>query len=326
MSDVLRAGIIGLGGISGAHISNYKAIDGVELVAGADVNENAVKEAAANNDFVGYTDWKKMLDEAQLDIVSICTPPFLHREMVCEALSRGINVMCEKPLAASNEDAEAIANAAAVSEANLMIAYCHRWHPTIVKTRQLIDAGILGKPLFFRCAFAGWIEFEGNHRASKAQAGGGALMDNGSHATDIYQFLLGKISNVSCRAGTLLQNIETDDVAIMIFEGENGCFGEVLVGYSLPGDHTEFKIVGEKGVLKIDDYFGGPVKFQPKGASEWLEHQITPGDRFRGEFEHLIDCIKNGTEPISNAQTALHVHKVITSAYEDAKNKGIVIA
>ncbi|MCE5219620.1 Gfo/Idh/MocA family oxidoreductase [bacterium] len=325
MSDTLRAGILGLGNISNAHVQGYKKTEGVELVAGADVNQEAVQAAEAKHGIKGYADWRQMLDEAELDVVSICTPPFLHREMAVEALSKGIHVLCEKPIAATLEDAEIMAAAAKEYPAKLMIAYCHRWHPVMLKVKQLIDAGILGKPLFFRCAFAGWAKFSTNHRAIKSQAGGGALMDNGSHATDIYQFLLGKIRNVSCRAGTLVQDIETDDVAIMIFEGENGCYGEVIVGYSLPGDHTEFKIIGEKGVIRVDNYWSGPVRFQPAGAQEWLEHEVPAGDRFQGEFAHFIAAVKGETELSSTAETALHVERVITAAYADAEKKGIAI-
>ncbi len=325
MSDTLKAAVIGLGNISAQHITNYRKLQGVELIAGADVNPQFVQAAKDKYAIEGYADWRQMLDEQEPDVVSVCTPPFLHREMSVEALERGISVMCEKPIAATTEDAEAMAAAAAKCDAKLMIAYCHRWHPPIKKVKQLIDAGALGKPLLYRCAFAGWVEFTTNHRASKSQAGGGALMDNGSHAVDIYQFLLGKVANVSCRAGTMVQEMETDDVASLLFEGENGCVGEVLVGYSLPGDHTEFKVVGEKGVIRLDNYFSGPVRFQPKGSGEWLEHEVPAGDRFEGEFANFIAAVRGEEELLSNAESALHVHKVISSAYAEAESKGTVI-
>lgn len=325
MADTLRAGIIGLGNISGAHIAQYQKAAGVELAAGADIDEAAVQAAADKHGFQPYTDWRLMLDEAALDVVSICTPPFLHREMAVEAMQRGIHVLCEKPIAASTEDAEAMAAAARDMDAKLMIAYCHRWHPPIQKVKQLVEAGVVGRPLLFRCAFAGWAEFAGDHRAIKSQAGGGALMDNGSHATDIYQHLFGEVANVSCRAGTLMQDMETDDVAVMIFEGENGCFGEVIVGYSLPGDHTEFKIVGDKGVLRLDNYFAGPVRFQPRDSREWLEHDAPAGDRFVGEFAHFLAAVRGEAELISTAHTALHVHRVITAAYADAAVRGVTV-
>lgn len=325
MPQQLKAGIIGLGQISAKHLRNYRRAEDVELIAAADIDENALEANVDKYRLTGYTDWREMLDSEAPDVISVCTPPALHAEMVVEALDRGVHVLCEKPIAAATEGAEAIVEGAADSDAELMIAYCHRWHPPVRKVKQLIDAETLGKPLLYSCAFAGWSEQEGNHRANERLAGGGALMDNGSHAVDIFQFLFGKIANVSCRAGTFLQEIETDDVATMIFEGENGCFGRILVGYSVPGNHSEFRIAGEKGVIRIDNYFAGPVLFQPTGTDQVLEHEPAAGDRFEGEISHFLAAVRGEVELCSTADTAMHVHKVISGAYRAAENRGIAI-
>jgi predicted dehydrogenase len=322
----MKVAIIGLGGISGAHIAQWQKLEGIEIVAGSDVNPEAVAKAEEAHGFKGYSDWRLMLDEMKPDIVSICTPPFLHREMGVECLQRGINVLCEKPMAATLEDAEALAAAAAEANAKLMIAYCHRFHGPVMKLKEVIDSGILGKPVFFRGAFTGMIQFETNHRANKKMAGGGALMDNGSHATDLYTFLLGKIKNVSCRAGCLLQCMETDDVAIMLFEGENGAYGEVIAGYSLPGELTEWLITGEKGILSMPNYFSGPVRFRAHDSQEWQEFECDNSEtRFDRQFRHFLECVQQDKQPISNAQTALHVQRVITKAYQDAAKPGLPV-
>lgn len=322
----LRAAIIGLGGISGAHMDGWKGTDGVEPVAGADIDEASVAAAEERHGLAGYTDWRAMLDEEQPDLVSICTPPFLHPEMTAECLGRGIHVMCEKPMAADVEGAEQMAVAAEGADALLQIAYCHRFHGPAMKLRELLEAGMLGRPLFFRGCFTGLSDMGGNHRGEMAQAGGGALMDNGSHAVDLYQYLLGRIANVSCRAGTLLQQMETDDVAIMIFEGEAGCFGEVIVGYSMPPQFTEWSIAGENGLLAIEDYFSGPVRFWDHETGEWTDHECDNSQtRFERQFAHFIDCVREGRQPISNADTALHTQRAIGAAYESARLKGVPV-
>lgn len=321
-----RIAIIGLGGISGAHLGQWAKLDDVEVVAGSDVNPEAVAKAEETHGLKGFTDWRLMLDEIKPDIVSICTPPFLHREMGAECLQRGIHVLCEKPMAATLEDAEALAEAAAKADAKLMIAYCHRFHGPIMKLKEVLDSGILGKPVFFRGAFTGMIQFETNHRASLKMAGGGALMDNGSHATDLYTFLLGKIKNVSCRAGCLLQCMETDDVGVMLFAGEAGCYGEVIAGYSLPGELTEWLITGEKGILTLPNYFAGPVRFRAHDSQEWQEFECDNSEtRFDRQFRHFLDCVKENKQPISNAETALHVQRVLTAAYQDAAHPGVAV-
>jgi len=322
----LRAAIIGLGNISAAHIKGWQEAEGVEPVAGADVNEASVAKAAQAHGMTGYADWRAMLDAEEPDLVSICTPPFLHPEMAAECLARGIHVMCEKPMAADVSSAEEMAEAAERADALLLIAYCHRFHGPAMKMKQLIDDGILGTPLFFRGAFCGISNMEGNHRGVMAQAGGGALMDNGSHAADLYQYLLGRIANVSCRAGTFVQEMETDDVAVMLFEGEAGCYGEVLVGYSMPPQFTEWRIAGEKGVLALDDYMAGPVRFWSAETDEWSEHECdTSLTRFQRQFAHFVECIREGQQPRSNAQTALHTQRAIGAAYEAAELKGVSV-
>ncbi|MGC9318225.1 MAG: Gfo/Idh/MocA family protein [Armatimonadota bacterium] len=322
----LRAAIIGLGGISGAHITGWDETPEVQPVAGADINEDAVAAAEENHGLTGYSDWREMLDAEEPDLVSICTPPFLHPEMAVECLERGVHVMCEKPMAADVEGAEAMAEAAASADALLMIAYCHRFHGPVLELKRLLEEGVLGRPVLFRGCFTGLSNQEGDHRAKLQQAGGGALMDNGSHAADIYQFLLGRIANVSCRAGTFLQEMETDDVALMIFEGENGCIGEILVGYSIPPQFTEWRITGEKGLLELETYFAGPVRFWSSASDEWRTYAPDISEtRFQRQFAHFVECINSGAEPISNAQTALHTQRAICAAYEAAQSEGIAV-
>ncbi len=322
----LRAAVLGLGNIANTHIQGWKEAVGVEPVAGADINDAAVEAAQERYGITGYSDWREMLDAESPDLVSICTPPFLHPEMTIECLERGIHVMCEKPMAADVEGAQKMADAAADADAILQIAYCHRFHGPAMKLKEILDEGVLGRPLFFRGCFTGLADMEGNHRGSLAQAGGGALMDNGSHAADLFQYLLGPIANVSCRAGTFLQEMETDDVAVMLFEAANGCFGEIIVGYSLPPQLTQWQIAGENGMIELETYFTGPVRFWDKNEDEWTTYAPDNTEtRFQRQFAHFIDCIHTGEQPISNAETALHTQKAIGAAYEAAKQKGVVV-
>jgi predicted dehydrogenase len=318
-----KVAVIGLGGISGTHLAQWEKLSEVKVVSGSDINHDAVARAVEAHGLQGYSDWRVMLDEQQPDLVSICTPPFLHREMAVECLQRGIHVLCEKPMAATVADARAIAEAAEQAASQFMVAYCHRFHGPAMKMQQLLAEGIIGRPIFFRGSFTGIVNFATNHRGSKQQAGGGALMDNGSHATDLYQFMLGPIRNVSCRAGTFMSDMETDDVGIILFEGEQGCFGEIIAGYALPGEFTQWIVTGEKGVLSLDDYFAGPVRFRPHDSQEWQEFPCDNSQtRFDRMFDHFVEAVKTNTCPLSNATTGLHVSQVLDAAYSEADQPG----
>jgi len=120
--------------------------------------------------------------------------------------------------------------------------------------------------------------------------------------------------------------METDDVGVILLEGANGCYGEVLAGYSLPGDFTEWRITGEKGTLQLDDYFSGPARFWSRETKEWTEYECDNSEtRFDRQFRHFVECVQEGKRPLSSAQTALHTQAVIAAAYEEAKRKGIAV-
>ena len=319
---ILKAAVIGLGGISGAHLNQWRAAKGVKLVAGADVNEAAVAKASEAYGIKGYTDWKAMLKAEEPSVVSVCTPPAMHKDMVIECLKRGISVLCEKPLSHDVADGEAMAKAAKKAEkagVHLMPAYCHRFHPHVETLKGLIEKGVIGKPLTFRCVFGGFVDMTHNHRAKKAIAGGGAMMDNGAHAVDLYRYLLGDVANVSARAGCKLQDLETDDLGAMLFEGANGCYGEIVVAYSLPGPHAYLQVIGSEATLDVSDYFGASVRVWTRKTGAWTDVAVKPGDRFAGEFASFIKAVQGKGKLRVTAEDGLAVQKIMAAAYRAAE-------
>jgi predicted dehydrogenase len=324
----LKAAVIGLGGISGAHLAQWKAAKGVKLVAGADVSEAAVAKAAEAWGIRGYTDWKAMLKAEEPNMVSVCTPPAMHKDMVLECLKHGISVICEKPLSHDVADSEAMVKAAKKAEKQgvyLMPAYCHRFHPHIETMKALIEKGKIGKPLTFRCVFGGYVDMATNHRAKKAIAGGGALMDNGAHAVDLYRYLLGDVANVNARAGCKMQDLETDDLGAMLFEGANGCYGEIVVAYSLPGPHCSVQVIGSEATLDVSDYWGPAVKMWTAKTGAWTDVPVKPGDRFAGEFKSFIDTVKGKAKLRVTAEDGLAVQRILDAAYRAAEGTWVEV-
>jgi predicted dehydrogenase len=120
--------------------------------------------------------------------------------------------------------------------------------------------------------------------------------------------------------------METDDVAVVVFEAENGCYGEVLVGYSLPPQFTEWRIAGENGLLTLDSYMTGPVRFWSRETDEWTEYEADNSKtRFQRQFAHFVECINEGKQPRSNIETALHTQRAIGAAYQAARGKGLPV-
>lgn len=196
----LRAGIIGLG-VGQSHAKGYLSSPDSELVAVCDANETRLNEYATLWNVAGkYTDFHQMLQEADLDVVSICLPNSLHALASIEALDHGVHVVCEKPMAQSAAEAKDMIDAAERNQKHLMVAYNYRYRPDSQWMYRMVQAGKLGTIYHINASWRretgipGWGWF-----GSKQMSGGGALIDLGVHVLDLGLWMMGfpKIKTIS---------------------------------------------------------------------------------------------------------------------------------
>ena len=149
MSEKLRCGVIGLGILGSKHVQCLCARPDTEVVAVADVRAEVAQAAAAQAQAKPYTDYHEMLRQERLDLVVVATPDPLHREPTVAALEAGVpNVLLEKPLATTLEDAEAICNAVERRGARLFVNFANRAAPMDMATRYCIQRGLLGPVVY----------------------------------------------------------------------------------------------------------------------------------------------------------------------------------
>lgn len=320
MSTSLPIGIIGCGGIAGAHRAAYEAHPEARIVALADPVLERAQRLAEETGGRAYADYREMLAQEELRGVSLCTPPESHPEIAVACLRAGVPVLCEKPLAADVPGAEAIVAAVEETGVPLMVAYCHRFHPPIRGAKRLLEEGRIGRPLLFRCEFSGYLSVEGAFRGNKRLGGGGCLMDNGSHAVDLFHFLIGPTRSVAGRAATVAQRIETEDVGVLLLEAEGPVFGTVTCSFSTPVGQAVVEIEGTEGSLRVSYWAGVPdlqVRTRHQEAWEAIPCDAEP-DRFVAEAAHFLAAIQ-GREPLAlTAADGLAVQRVIEAAYRSA--------
>ena len=153
----IKVGVIGCGIISTAHLNAYSLFPEVEVAAVADIDEKAAKEKAGEFQTKYYLDYHQMLKEEKLDGVSVCVPQFLHLEVCSALIEKGINILCEKPTGKDAREAqEILARAKKKQGLILMTAYCWRFAEPIVKVKEFISQGRLGKLLMFRLRFGAY--------------------------------------------------------------------------------------------------------------------------------------------------------------------------
>jgi predicted dehydrogenase len=202
----LKIGIIGTGGISHSHVRGYKGNDDLaEIVAVADINEDRAREAAEEWGVPKHcTDYRQILDMPDVDAVSVCTYNMAHRDPTVDALNAGKHVLCEKPMAATLDDAIAMTKAARQTDKNLMIAFHSRYGTSQIAAKRIMQSGDLGKIYYGETTTCRRRGAGGGTFERQETAGVGVIADIGCYSLDTALDLLGHPKPVRVSGTTAL--------------------------------------------------------------------------------------------------------------------------
>lgn len=318
----LRIGIVGCGYVAGTHAAAYQTLADVEIAAVCDVLPDAAERLAAKLGCAVAPSLGWMASEGRLDAVSICTSPVSH-SAVCEPFLRaGIPVLCEKPLAATVEDAEYLADLVRRTGTPFMVGFCHRFQPAVVKLKAMIDRGDLGRPLFFRNTFSGKLDVGRSHRGIRSASGGGALLDNGAHSIDLVRHLVGEPTEAQAMLATYTPGVEVEELASLNLR-VGPAVAHIVSGYMSGNCGNVVEWVGDLGGAVIN-YFNPALPdltWRKNGESQWqtVDCSDLPG-RFPAEMAHFVHCVRTGTEPAITAEDGLRVNRIADAAYASAGN------
>lgn len=336
----LKVGVIGCGSIARyRHLAEYQAHENVEIIAVCDVVQERALEMAEKFGAAAYTDYQELLKNDELEAVSICTPNALHAPMSITALQSGKHVLCEKPMATSLVEAEAMIEAAKVNKKKLMIAHNQRFVPSHDKAHELIQSGDLGKIYSFKTSFGhggpeGWsIDGADSWFFDKKQAFIGAMGDLGVHKTDLMRFLLNEeFTEVAAFIETNAKhNTDVDDNAVFILKTENGIIGTLAASWSYGAKEDNSTIIyGEKGIMRLEDdpdhsliihYTNGQTVKENLGGIQTNEEG---GQEDSGVITRFVTSILSDTVPPVNGDEGMKSLKVILGALDSNKTKKII--
>ena len=237
----LRVGIIGSGGIARAqHIPNYQRHPRAEVIAVADVNEQAARLAADQYGIPHvYTDYADLLARDDVDAVSVATPPNAHYEPVVAAANAGKHILCEKPMALSVAQCDEMISAARAAGVRLMVGYQPRFGTTWQAVRRLIDEGAIGTPHGLNIISVGKAAHPRAWFFDPAIAGGGILMDWGTYTAYMMQYFMGPVESVyalgttnlhefTCRDGSVATDIQVEDTVAATLRFANGALRRLV--------------------------------------------------------------------------------------------------
>lgn len=316
----LRVGVVGAGTIGHTHLNAYREA-GAATVAVTDVDPAAAEAAAAEFGLTSYPDAATMFSEVDLDAVSICTPPVSHAEVAVQALRAGIPVLCEKPMALTVAECDAMITAAEQSGTLLTVGHCHRFQPQIETMKSLIETGRIGTVLTFRNRFSGPLDrVEARWFSRPDIAGGGVLMDTSVHSIDIFRYLVGEIDRVVAVTATTATDrgpaLEVEDSAVLGVRSVGGVLGVIEASWrTVPGEAL-VSVSGTEGRLDLD--YSTPTLSLVGPDRSVQKIDVPPGNRFALQARSFLDCIANGTQHRVTASDGARAITLLAQAYASA--------
>ena len=326
----IRMGMIGAGAISDVHLTAFAAHDGVEVVCIADPSAEA-REGQARMYGIGHSvaDYREMLVRPDLDAVDIAVPHHLHCPMTLDALSEGLNVICEKPIGLDLDEADRMIDAAEHSKGRLLIKQYQRCAEHHARAKAIIDSGELGDVYLMTGLFLAQLSRAENDpenwRGTWDRAGGGILIDGGVHVVDLMQFILGRAVAVSATAKRLVAGLphKADDTTSLTIEYERGAIGSVVCAScdtSHPGLTPDKAFYGTQGSLRV--WQDGPLTRLTRWTGGVSEEIVAVENWWESAnvavVTHLVDCLLDGTEPNVSLEEARHDLEIVRAAYRSA--------
>jgi len=277
----LRYAVFGCGFWSHFQISGWNELEGLDLVALYNRTMSKAEQVAEKFKVPAvYDDPKKLLKNEELDFVDIITDVDTHLKFTKMAAKRGVDVVCQKPMASSWSDAKKLVEVCKENKVKLFINENFRWQAPIRKVREVMEAGIIGDVFKARVSFCSAFPVFDN-QPFLAELDQFILTDIGSHVLDICRFLLGDVKSLYCRTQRVNPGIKGEDVANVLMEMKNGvhCFAEMSYASRLEKEvfpQTLILLEGSKGSIKLDADFKLKVTTEKGTTVETVKPVIYP--------------------------------------------------
>ena len=337
-------GIIGCGVIAPFHAKAVGELPNARLVAVADVIPEQAAKRAAEFGVPYTTDVDELLARADIDVVSICVPSGLHAEIGARAAAAGKHVVVEKPIDIALEAADRLIAACHDHGVVLTVISQHRFGPAVQRLRGLIDGGRLGR-LILGDAIIKWYRSQeyydsGDWRGTWSLDGGGCLMNQGVHYTDLLQWMMGPVERVFARTATAVhERIEVEDIAAAVLQFANGAVGVLQASTAVyPGLPERLEVTGTGGTVVIE---AGRMracelkdeKGETSAYGAKLRTDQPPADEnggandpaaishagHRTQIADLLEAVETGHPPAITGEEARKPLEVILAVYRSAR-------
>ena len=319
----MKVGIIGCGAIGR---KRALTLGNHDLVIAVDTSLERAKEIAQlKNCSTVSTNYNDALNNDEIDLILISTTNEFLAKITLGAVTAGKHVLVEKPAGRNPEELIPIIETAKRNNVFVKVGFNHRYHPSLLKAKELVDSGIIGPLMFIRGRYGhgGRLGYEKEWRAIPEKSGGGELIDQGVHLIDLSRWFLGDLTVASGFAHTYYWDMPVDDNAFLMLKSSNDTIAWLHVSCTEWKNMFSFEIYGESGKLQIEGLGGSYgverlffYKMLPTmGPPETTMWEFPfPDNSWNLELDDFIRSIEQQREPdgnISDAKKALDIVKTV---------------
>lgn len=316
MQNVL---LIGAGTMGREHASSYYAMDDVRVVGIVDNRKEQAEKIIGEHDTKIFQSVEEAVNNLEhIDVIDICVPTFLHKEYVMKAADYGIDVICEKPLAYTLEDAHEMMDYCDKKNVRLFVGHVVRFFPQYSKAKELVTNGSIGDIGVVRTRRggnfpAGWTDWYSDHEKS-----GGVILDLIIHDFDFLRWNFGDVERVFAKG---LPNLH---YAIVTLAFKSGVIAHVEGSWVHQTFSTQFEFAGRSGIIEYDSSKEDPVFLslkQSNGATSGVQVPQSPLRKspYYTELRHFLTCLKTNETPIVTAEDAYKAMEISVAALQSFK-------
>lgn len=330
---MINFALLGCGRIAKRHaeLLGTGQIAGARLAAVCDVQRDRAEAFGGKYGVPACHSVDEMLRSATIDVVSVLTPSGTHADHAVAVAKARRHVVVEKPMALTLTDANRMIEACDAAGVNLFIVKQNRFNVPVVKAREALDAGRFGR-LVLGTVRVRWCRDQSYYdhdswRGTWAQDGG-VLANQASHHVDMLSWFMGEVESVHARAITALVNIEAEDTAVATIKFRNGALGVIeATGAARPKDmEGSLSVMGSGGAVEIAGFAVNKIRtwqfVEPLASdTEVMEKfSVNPpnvyGFGHQAYYEHVVDCLANGTPPLVDGHHGKQSLELIMALYE----------
>ncbi|MEJ6951879.1 Gfo/Idh/MocA family protein [Natronospora cellulosivora (SeqCode)] len=339
---MIKVAIIGVGAIAPSHIQAYQEFEErCEIVALCDIYPEKAEAGAKKFDLDVdiYDDHKKMLDREDIDLVSVCTPPYTHAEISINFLKAGKNVICEKPMASSLEECDAMNVAATNSGKILSIIAQNRFTNPMMKLKKVLETELMGPIVHTQVDsfwWRGYSYYDLWWRGTWEKEGGGPTLNHAVHHIDIFRWMNGMPSEITAvMSNASHDNAEVEDVSVAIGKYNSGALAQITSSVIHHGEEQQLIFQGKNARVSVpwkvkasqakENGFPEDDQELEKKLQETYEEQEDLSYEFHtGQIEDVLSAVEGKKEVLVDGNEGRETLELITAIYQSASLGGTV--